>query len=271
MRFVIKKNNVKIFSLLFISLILALTFLGCNKKKEKKIDIENSYNTKLINDGKLKVGISPDFHPFEFEENGKLVGFDIDIAEMIGDDLGLEVEYVKMPYENLVKSVANYDVDVAISSIIVDSIKKNDVDFTTPYYSDEKVLTVGYDSPINSDNYLTYLKANSTKIAFLSASSSYGYVLKNLNHLQKVNCENYQGIVNSITDGKADISIMYKSYFDKGERPLKIIKNLNSKDDCAVAVAKHKDSLREAINKDFSIRLNDGTIDKLKEKWFYKD
>lgn len=268
-----EKKQTIFFVLCFFCLILICSFSACSgsENKLKKIDLGDISNIELIDQGKLKVGICPKFSPFEFEEKNKLVGYDIDIAEMIGNDLDLKVEYQKLQYEDLTNAIVNNEVDVAISAINIDPTKQEEINFSTPYYTDQKLFAVGNDSQINSDNLNTYLASNNTRIAFLKNSTSDDYVLKNLNNLQMVQCEDYKEIVDSISENKADICIAYQSFFNKDANALKIIKKIDNKDECAVALKKNKNNLYEAINKDLATRLYDGTIGSFIDKWFNKD
>ncbi len=60
----------------------------------------------LVSAGKLTIGVSPDFPPFDNMENGNYVGLDIDLAKDLADKLGLEVEYKNLQFDAIVPAVA---------------------------------------------------------------------------------------------------------------------------------------------------------------------
>ena len=96
---------------------------------------------------KLTVGINAEFAPFEYMENGKMLGFDIDLMNYIAARIGYGVEFVNMPFDKLIPSVVNGEVDCAISAITATDERESVVDFTRPYlaanvtYKDEDSAT----------------------------------------------------------------------------------------------------------------------------------
>ena len=98
-------------------------------------------------EGIIKVGTSADFPPFEYMENDKLVGFDIDLMNYIAARIGYGVEFVNMSFDKLIPAVMNGEVDCAISAITATDERESVVDFTRPYlaanvtYKDEDSAT----------------------------------------------------------------------------------------------------------------------------------
>ena len=88
-----------------------------------------------IQKAKLIVGINAEFAPFEYYEGEELKGFDIDLMNYIGERIGFDIEFVNMPFDKLIPSVINGEVNCAISAITVIEERENVVDFTTPYLS----------------------------------------------------------------------------------------------------------------------------------------
>ena len=97
--------------------------------------------------GIIKVGISADFPPFEYMENNKLLGFDIDLMNYIAARIGYGVEFVNMSFDKLIPAVISGEVDCAISAITATDERESVVDFTRPYlaanvtYKDEDSAT----------------------------------------------------------------------------------------------------------------------------------
>ena len=83
--------------------------------------------------GIIKVGTSADFPPFEYMENDKMLGFDIDLMNYIAARIGYGVEFVNMPFDKLIPAVVNGEVDCAISAITATDERESVVDFTRPY------------------------------------------------------------------------------------------------------------------------------------------
>ena len=85
--------------------------------------------------GKLVVGTSADYPPFEFyNSNYELDGFDIALIREIADRLGVEVEFKDFAFGGLLDALRLGQVDVAISAISVTPDRQQIVDFTNLYY-----------------------------------------------------------------------------------------------------------------------------------------
>lgn len=81
----------------------------------------------------LTVAVAEEYPPFEYYENGELVGFDIDLINHIADRLGYKIEFSQMQFDALLMAVNAGKVDCAISGIIATPEKENAVNFTSPY------------------------------------------------------------------------------------------------------------------------------------------
>ena len=83
--------------------------------------------------GVIKVGVNAEFAPFEYYENDKLTGFDIDLMNYISERIGYGVEFVNMSFDKLIPAVVSGDVDCVISAITVTEARESVVDYTRPY------------------------------------------------------------------------------------------------------------------------------------------
>ena len=107
----------KILALIMAALVL-MSCAACGKKEEK------SKLEEIKESGKLVVGTSADYPPFEFhmEIDGKdtIVGLDIAMCQYIADDLGVELEIVDMAFDNLVMSLQKGEFDLVAASMSKD-------------------------------------------------------------------------------------------------------------------------------------------------------
>ena len=103
----------------------------------------------LINAGKLTVCSDVPYEPFEFQKDGKTVGFDMDIAAEVAKDLNAELSVVDSSFEAIETGTALTQCDVSISSISITDTRKAVMDFSTPYLDDDLALVASDDSGIN--------------------------------------------------------------------------------------------------------------------------
>ena len=90
--------------------------------------------SEVLADGVLTVGTNAEFPPFEFvDDNGEPDGFDVALIKAIGEKLGVEVEVENMEFDALVASIGN-KIDVAIAGMTITDERKENADFSDPYY-----------------------------------------------------------------------------------------------------------------------------------------
>lgn len=99
----------------------------------------------------LTVGSDTSFKPFEFTQDGKIVGFDIDLWGEIAKDLGLKYEIKSMDFNGLIPALQTKAIDVALAGMTIKDSRKAVVDFSDPYYASGLTALVKSDgSKVNS-------------------------------------------------------------------------------------------------------------------------
>ncbi|MFS0673996.1 basic amino acid ABC transporter substrate-binding protein [Ornithinibacillus sp. 179-J 7C1 HS] len=100
-------------------------------------------------DGKLVVATDATYAPMEYmDEDGNIVGIDIDIVNAIAEAAGFEVEYKNYGWEPLFSAVDSGEVDFAVSSITITEERKETYDFSDPYFVANQVILVPGDADI---------------------------------------------------------------------------------------------------------------------------
>lgn len=122
--------NKKYMVILSIALVLAL-LVGCGNEEQ------GNMLEKVEAKGKLVVGTSADYPPYEFhtliDGEDKIVGFDISLAQYIADELGVELEIQDMDFKNLVGALPAEMVDIVIAGMTPDP--ERDINFSDVYYN----------------------------------------------------------------------------------------------------------------------------------------
>lgn len=81
----------------------------------------------------LTVGITPNYAPLAFEEDGVLQGLEVDLAKNMGLRLGRNIRFVKLPRHALIPSLENNGIDVIMSGMSITPALSRRVAFATPY------------------------------------------------------------------------------------------------------------------------------------------
>ncbi|MBU0510156.1 MAG: ABC transporter substrate-binding protein [Chloroflexi bacterium] len=93
--------------------------------------------------GVLSVGTAIT-EPFEYHDpdTGELIGFDVDTAEYIADKLGVKLEWVEMPFANLIPALQDRKADIIIAAMYIKPEREELVDFSEPYINTGLVMAV---------------------------------------------------------------------------------------------------------------------------------
>ena len=90
----------------------------------------------------LRFATNATFEPFEYYQNGKIVGIDVDVANAIGDVLGVDVEILDMEFDAIITSVQAGKADAGIAGITVTPERKKNIGFTDSYADVRQVIMV---------------------------------------------------------------------------------------------------------------------------------
>jgi len=119
---------------------MSLSLMACGNKE--KVDLLS----KIKEEGKLKVGMSVDYAPYEFfvMENGekKMVGLDIDLISEIAKDLGVEYEIQEMEFSTICDATRNGIIDLGVSGLSPDEERSQIVDFSNIYFQAEQGILI---------------------------------------------------------------------------------------------------------------------------------
>ena len=83
---------------------------------------------------KIIVGSECTYPPFEYVNDGKIEGYDIDIMNAIGKEAGFEPEFHNMPFDSILPAIMTNQIDVGASGFDITEERKKKVDFAGPYH-----------------------------------------------------------------------------------------------------------------------------------------
>ena len=237
---------------------------GCGSSADKKDGASGEQKT-------LVVGMEPTFPPFEFTENDKYIGFDIDLANAIGEKMGSKVEVKSLGFDALIPALRSGQIDMIASGMDATPERQKQVSFTDPYFHDGYSVVVRKDNTtINGFDDLKGRTVGSqvgTKGVDLATEA--GATVKQYD-------ANGQGWM-ELQSGTCDAVVINTSvalYYMKegGDKDLKIVGDAKKADaGIAMAVSKDKPELLEKVNKALADLKADGTYAKLYKKWFGVD
>jgi ABC-type amino acid transport substrate-binding protein len=81
----------------------------------------------------LRVGVTADYRPLAFKENGKIVGIEADFAADLSKELGVAVSFVEVPWADLIPALREHRIDIIMSGMSVTPERSELVSFADPY------------------------------------------------------------------------------------------------------------------------------------------
>lgn len=233
-------KNILRLSLLFICLIV---MVGCGKK----------------DDNKLVMVTEADFAPYEYYENGEIVGVDVDIAREIAKELGKELVIKDIAFDSIINEVRTGKADIGAAGISYSDERAKKVDFSINYSVSKQVVIVKNDSFINSIKDI-----NDKKIAVQLGSVADTYVTENYKNAEIVRQKKYLAAIEDLKVGKVDLVVMdelpAKEIIEKNSG-IKILDGELTSDSYGMIVKKGNTELLETVNKVLNRLSNDGSID----------
>jgi polar amino acid transport system substrate-binding protein len=133
------KRIVKLLIVGMLILGLAASIAGCGTKKTEN-------NTASKEKPKLVVGSETTYAPFEYTENGKYVGFDMDLIRAIGAAEGYDVEISSLGFDALIPALQADKVDCTISAMTIRPDRQKAIDFSNPYFKAGLIVAVKSDN-----------------------------------------------------------------------------------------------------------------------------
>ena len=214
--------------------------------------------------GKLVVGTSADYPPYEFHKqvdgSDKIIGFDVEIAKQFAKDLGVELEIKDMAFDGLLVALQSDKVDMVFAGMTPTDERKQNVDFSDIYYTATHrfILRAGEEASITKMEDLKGKKIGVQKGSIQEGIAKANFDADKIKSLDKVT-----DLVLDLKNNKVDAVLAELPVAEinvQKNQGVAIAKALEVKDPdggCAIAMKKGSTELQTEINK---------TLKKLKDE-----
>ena len=218
---------------------------------------------------KLYVGTNAEFYPFEYLEDGKIVGFDAELIEAIGKKLNKEIVWKNIAFDGLLPALQSKKIDVIIAGMTATPERKKFVNFSDPYFVSNQMIIVNTDDKKSKD-ITSYETLPNHSVGVVLGYTGDVAVSK----LENVDVQRFNGAseaIMSLISKKVQAVVIdsepAKNYV-KNNKGLKLISTDIAKEEYSIAVSKENKKLAEDINSAYKELVNDGTFEKLITKYF---
>lgn len=210
--------------------------------------------------GKLIMATEPGFAPYEYMSGSDVVGIDVDIANEVAKELGMELEIQTMDFDGALLAVQQGKVDFAAAGISVTPERQEVMDFSIEYAKSKQVIVVlkGADRVKSVDDL-----GGDTKIAVQMSTVADFYVSDDLKK-EPSRYTKYVQAAEDLKNDKVDCIVMDElpaKEMVKGNDTLEILDGEVFTDTYAFAFKKGNTELEDKVNKVLQKLIDDGKVD----------
>ena len=224
---------------------------------------------KVQDRGQLVVGLCAEYPPFESRDaaTNAPVGFDVDLANALGQKLGVQVKIADAAWEGLLGGILKGDYDVLITAMSKEEAAAESVNMSDPYYDLAEVIVV----PADNTSITTVADLAGKVVGVQSACSSEKAVdkLTGLKEIKRYN-RNPEAFID-LRAGRVDAVVVGEAYAAteaKSEKGIKVVDAAVAKNPLVFVSKVGGDALTAKLNAALAQLKADGTYDQLVAKWF---
>ncbi|HEV7908224.1 MAG TPA: ABC transporter substrate-binding protein [Pseudonocardiaceae bacterium] len=245
---------------------------GCATSTNTSGPASSGSNVALVQSGKLTTCTHLPYEPFQFREGDKTVGFDVDLVDLVAKDLGVTQTIVDTPFEGIQsgEDLNTNKCDLAAAGMTITDIRKQNFDFSDPYFDATQALITKKGAGIKD---LAGLKGK--KLGTQASTTGKDYADKNAaaNGYTVVDFEDLALQLTAVQTGQIDAAVNDNGVlFDyaKKNADTEVTAEFATGEQYGIGVKKGNDALRTKINEVLKKSKDSGEYDKIYEKWFGK-
>jgi len=251
-----------------------LYLFSISNKAEKTDNVLGSEFIQQWGKNEVIIGLDQEFPPITFRnENGEIVGFDVDLAKEAFKRIGLTPVFKPMDWATIVASLQNGDIDLVWSGMTITSERQQKINFTDPYFKGSYVYIFGPNSSINSKSDL------SGKIVGVQAGSSNEEALKadpiaaQIKEIKSYS--SFQECLLDLDNGRLDAIFSDGTfafyYINTKNISYKTIEEPSTDLGAGVGIRKSDIEMLNKLNETLNAMKSDGTATRISMEWFGKD
>ncbi|ADG87060.1 basic amino acid ABC transporter substrate-binding protein [Thermobispora bispora] len=226
---------------------------------------------KLVNPGKLTTCTNIPYEPFQFQQGDKIVGFDVDIVDLVANKLGVQQEIVDIDFA-AIKSGAALNAgkcDVAAAGMTITEERKQNLDFSVPYFDASQALMAKKGSGVTS---LDDVKAKGLKLGAQASTTGLDYVKSQ--GFEPIEFADSQKQLNGLQAGRVDVIVqdlpVVLTWLKKPEisAEYEMVGSLDTGEQYGIGLKKGNTELLNVVNEVINQAKADGTYATIYKKWF---
>lgn len=230
---------------------------------------EGAAAPELVSSGTLTVCSDTPYEPFEFQEDGEDVGYDMDLLRGIAEANDLEFEVKDLPFDGILGSLAAGECDVVASAVTITEERAEQVDFSDPYFDADQSLLVKAE---NEDTYATLDDLAGRTVGVQSGTTGADYAEENAPDGTTVQSfEDSDGLFGAIEAGQIDAILQdfpVNAYRATQDDSLVVTETIPTGEQYGFAVAKGNEGVLTMINDGLAELRDSGEFDEIFARYF---
>ncbi|GAA0942032.1 basic amino acid ABC transporter substrate-binding protein [Pseudonocardia zijingensis] len=222
----------------------------------------------LVSDGVLTTCTHLPYEPFQFQDGAEIVGFDVDMVDLVAAKLGVEQQIIDMPFDGI-QSGAAFDsgqCDIGAAAMTITEERKQNIDFSDPYFEATQALLVQEASGISDPAGLA-----GKKVGVQNSTTGQEYAENNITGSEIVVFEDLGLLTTAVQTGTVDAGIADNGPlldFAKKNPGLAVTAEFRTDEQYGFGVRKGNTALLQVVNESIAASKADGTYNQIYEKWF---
>lgn len=259
----------------------AMILSACGDKKSvaKEANTADTWST-IQKRHRVIIGLDDTFVPMGFrQKDGKLVGFDIDLAKAVFKQYGIEADFQPIDWNMKETELRNRTIDLIWNGYTITPERKAQIAFSNPYLANRQVLVTK-----KADNITSFKKMQGKTLGVQTSSSGASLLDQHPDKLKKYIKNQtpvmYDSFNNALMDLDAKriqgllIDSVYANYYiqhEKDPASYRTIYGGFTGEDFAVGMRKGDKTMKKKIDKAFVHLAKTGELQKINKKWFGTD
>lgn len=228
----------------------------------------NGDEVNLVSSGKLTTCTHLPYEPFQFKKGKDVVGFDVDLVDLVAEELDVEQEIVDTPFEGIQsgEDLNARKCDLAAAGMTINDVREENLDFSDPYFEATQALITKKGAGHES---FTDLKGK--RLGVQQSTTGEEYAKKEAKDVELVQYEDLALLLTDVKTGKVDAGINDNGVlldYVKKNKDTEVTAEFDTGEEYGIGVQTGNDALREKVNEVIEAAQDDGRYDKLYEKWF---
>jgi len=261
---------VKKYIVFLLALCLALVLAaGCNKSTG-----DQSWE-KVEKKGEFVLGLDDSFPPMGYrDENGEIVGFDVDIAKEVCSRLNIKLKLQPINWDAKEQELNSGKIDCIWNGFTITEERKNKLLFTEPYMKNRQVLIVTADAAFKTLSDLKGkklgLQAGSSAADALNSAPDFKDTLKDV-----IEFDDNMTALMDLEKGGIDVVLMdeivARFYIQNKGKQYRVLDQELASEEYGIGFRKNDEKLMAKIQETLKSMAKDGTLAEISNKWFAKD